>query len=313
MPSRRARCGSGSRVLVDSHRLTDADRAAWAILEAGDRRRRVPARVVAAAKRAIREFLDSGDAYVSCSWGKDSVVIAHLARSVSAAMPIRWIRMPGQDNPDCESVRDEFLGSWPMPYDEIVADQPRRRGWVRRTAESKIGGRRITGIRAAESITRELSARAHGVATADVCRPILRWTTPQVFAYLAQHDLPVHPAYAMTRGGELDRDWLRVASIGGDQGSGRGRWGWERDYYGDDTTCRGEMGMFARAHREWTTGSESGLYAELLADGWSVVDPDGGRWWPDESAAREILASDDQAAAAVRIAREEPMRGKWHT
>lgn len=54
-----------------------------------------------------------------------------------------------------------------------------------------------------------------------------------VFAYLHKHDLPVHPAYAMTMGGFYDRRWLRVSSLGGLRGADRGRAEWEQQYYGD--------------------------------------------------------------------------------
>jgi hypothetical protein len=53
------------------------------------------------------------------------------------------------------------------------------------------------------------------------------------------------------------------------------------------------------------------LCAEHLANGWSVVDPDGGRWWPDTDTAAEIATADDPAAAAVRICTETPTRGQW--
>lgn len=57
---------------------------------------------------------------------------------------------------------------------------------------------------------------------------------------------------------------------------------------------------------------EDPTYAECDAAGdWSVVDPQGGRWWPSAKAHDEITASDDPAATAVRIATESPMRGEW--
>lgn len=89
--------------------------------------------------------------------------------------------------------------------------------------------------RRAESAARELSARVHGVSTTRFCRPILDWPHWAVWAYLYAHDLPVHPAYACTLSGQLDRDRLRVHAIGnpesGDRGYGRGRAEWEAHYY----------------------------------------------------------------------------------
>ena len=72
-----------------------------------------------------------------------------------------------------------------------------------------------------------------GDATPRTCRPLGDWSAVQVFAYLQQRRLPVHPAYAMSHGGRHDRRWLRVHSLGGVTGADRGRADWESHYYGD--------------------------------------------------------------------------------
>ena len=59
------------------------------------------------------------------------------------------------------------------------------------------------------------------------CQPNGHWSARDVFAYLNAHDLPVHPAYAMTFGGALDRGRLRVGTIGGSRGTEFGRAEWE--------------------------------------------------------------------------------------
>jgi len=93
--------------------------------------------------------------------------------------------------------------------------------------------RSIHGVRAAESGERSLSAAVHGVATNRTCRPILRWTGPEVFAFLEQAELPVHPSYAMLGGGRWNRDRIRVGTLCGVRGGGIGRAEWEQEYYGD--------------------------------------------------------------------------------
>ncbi|HAM59681.1 MAG TPA: hypothetical protein DCQ64_31435 [Candidatus Rokubacteria bacterium] len=227
--------------LVDSHRLTDEDRAAWPALI---RRYRQPAWKVddraRLAQAAIRRFLAAGPAHVAVSWGKDSVTVAHLTRSVSPDVPMAWLRLTGIENPDCFSVRDAFLDRWPSNYvefddDSCAPDYPNLAPWARvvRAVGDTIGSRRVMGIRAAESGTRQISAAVHGVATNLSCRPILRWSTPEVFAYLLRHDLPIHPVYAMTHGGRLDMERLRVDFIGDVTGRDGGRLDWERHYYSD--------------------------------------------------------------------------------
>jgi hypothetical protein len=59
-----------------------------------------------------------------------------------------------------------------------------------------------------------------------------------------------------------------------------------------------------------TTTTETAT-ATRNTNSWTVRDPAGGVWWPDEDAAAEIESADDPAATAVRIATETPMRGTW--
>lgn len=47
--------------------------------------------------------------------------------------------------------------------------------------------------------------------------------------------------------------------------------------------------------------------------GWSVMDPDGSRWWPNDEASAEIEAAEDPAAKAIEICTNSPMRGEWHS
>lgn len=229
--------------LIDSHRLTDEDRAAWPALI---RRYRQPTWKVddraRLAQGAIRRFLVAGSAYVAVSWGKDSVTVAHLARAVSPDVPMAWLRLKGAENPDCFSVRDTFLDRWPANYTEHAelvewdsAGEMEEAPWTRllRRVAREPGPRRIMGIRAQESGTRHVSANVHGVSTSQSCRPILRWSTPDVFAYLLRHDLPIHPVYAMTHGGRRDMERLRVDFIGDTTGRDFGRLEWEKRYYSD--------------------------------------------------------------------------------
>lgn len=226
-------------MLVDSPRLTDEDRAAWEILEGEDRRRaRSPrlARLAAQAQEAIREYLRGGPAFVSVSWGKDSVTVAHLTRQVAPTTPVVHGAFGDNENPDSATVAAEYLARWPMPADVVDCDGRQALDSWARPIERRHGPRRIMGIRAEESGARQLSAAVHGIATPRVCRPILRWHLDDVFAYLALHDLPIHPAYAMSRGGRIDRESLRVDILGGEEGRERGRGAWERHYYGTDAS-----------------------------------------------------------------------------
>ena len=43
----------------------------------------------------------------------------------------------------------------------------------------------------------------------------------------------------------------------------------------------------------------------------TVIDSEGGVWWPNEEAQAEIDASENPKAAAIQMAEEQPMRGTW--
>ena len=203
-------------MLLDSPRLTDEDRRVWALAERADlRRARALDGRIERARTAIAEFAGTHQgAFVGVSWGKDSVVVAHLARTVDPTIPIAHEARGEWESPEAGEVRDAYLAGWPMPYTEIRFEPVLcPDGYVRaigkyRALASAMGAERITGVRAAESGQRA-----------------------EVFGYLARFDLPVHPAYAMTMGGRWDRDRLRVAPLFGERGLFRREW--EEHYYPD--------------------------------------------------------------------------------
>lgn len=226
--------------LIDSPRITAADRRHWEIAARVDR---INARadnerldkLTVDAKQAVEQFVrdHGGRVYCGVSWGKDSVVAAHLVRLVAPAVPLVWVRVDPVENPDCPLVRDVFLDGWPGPYDEIVVDVGSRHrpdpGFA--LARSRYGAAYISGVRGDESWTRTRRMQAFGVASKNTLAPLGWWSALDVFAYLERHGLPVHPAYAMTMGGLLDRTRIRVATLGGSRGTGVGRREWELRYY----------------------------------------------------------------------------------
>lgn len=235
--------------LIVTDRHTPEDLEVWARLERLDRLRvmqgqRRMDRMEAAAMREIEAFFESGPGYVGTSWGKDSVVVAHLARRVDPEIPVVWVRRGEGENPHCVLVRDAFLAEHPGAYDEVqLGTAPVRADGSAdfsdeqdgyREAGRRHGDRYVTGVRSEESGTRKLREARYGVATERTCAPITRWKGADVFAYLCRHGLPIHPAYAMTRGGLLERKRVRVAWLGGARGTGMGRREWERHYYGDE-------------------------------------------------------------------------------
>lgn len=239
----------GETMLISSDRHTPQDLQAWESLERYDHRLYPAAEAKAEhAIEVIRRFADTGDCYLSTSWGKDSTVLVDLAGRAGVNIPIVSLVIDGYELPGTTQVRDAMLSRHPhLDYHELVLPPQPNRWWdtttVKRTKhdadigwrliEKRFGPRHITGIRAEESRIRTLVQHRFGDATERTARPIGTWAATDIFAYLAGHNLPVHPAYAMSHGGTLDRRWLRVHALGGVTGADKGRADWEESYFGD--------------------------------------------------------------------------------
>src|SRR5690606_27886834 len=93
--------------------------------------------------------------------------------------------------------------------------------------------RHLSGVRGDESPGRLIRMCRWGESSPNACAPIGRWSVADVLGYLAAHDLPVHPNYAMLGGGRWPREHVRTAEIGDSHGRRMGRAEWEQEYYGD--------------------------------------------------------------------------------
>lgn len=235
--------------LIVSDRHSPEDLRHWAMLERHDASlAKSPrlAKLVEQATRDMADFAASGPCYISVSWGKDSVTVASLAALAGLKIPIRWLRWPPVEDPDCVLVRDAFLKRFPgVDYAEVTAPlrwYPDRHDWLyvdRRRGDfaplhDVYGSRRISGVRSEESSARLLRQKCHGVSTTNTCAPITRWTAINVFAFAKLHDLPIHPAYGCSWGGMMDRRMLRVDVLDSDRAKAWGGEEWERWYYREE-------------------------------------------------------------------------------
>jgi len=244
----------GAVALVVVPELMQSDLSAWEAWAKQDARLAHTRRMrtmEARSLRALERFVVAGGGYLGVSWGKDSVCAAHLIwqieRQGGPRLPVVWIVARPVVSPHSVLVRDAFLERFPLDYHEVLddrvydpsAEDARWTGWAGdwrggfRKAEQLLGRRHISGVRAAESGTRTLAMRRFGEVSANTCRPMGWWSGADVFAYLAKYDLPIHPAYAMTFGGLLERERIRVDALGGDSGTGFGRREWEERYHRD--------------------------------------------------------------------------------
>jgi phosphoadenosine phosphosulfate reductase len=237
-------------MLIDSHRLSKEDRRLWAeyyesdLINAGSIER-----YAESAGRVIIDFVSRKRCYAGVSWGKDSVVVAHLMLRFAPHVPLVHLR-PTNHNPDCDRVRDAYFAAYPsQEYWEIVVDyshidrsrlsppqidKATDKEWYAAFDSLKPEfDSYVIGIRSSESGGRSIRLKNLGLESNVSLLPIGWWSTSEVFAYLASNDLPIHPAYAMLGGGRWARDKLRVSEIGDTGGSERGRSEWEQEYYGD--------------------------------------------------------------------------------
>lgn len=225
-------------MLIDSPRLTEADRKHWQTCERIDAVNARRSALEAKARRsmdAIAAFANE-PCFIGVSWGKDSVTVADMAMRAGVRAPLVCALWPPWDNPESAAVRDAFLAMWPgADYHEVVKTGcgvgDSSDDWSE--VECRFGLRRITGIRSQESTTRRLRCKFFGVSSKNTCAPLAWWRTDDVFAYLYARHLPVSACYAMTMGGRLKRDALRIDALGGDRGDWFGRSEWERIYFGD--------------------------------------------------------------------------------
>ena len=217
-------------MLLDSPRFLPGDREHWdrmVTLDAKWSKTIAFHRKIDRANRALDAFhaAHNGAGYCGVSWGKDSVVAAHLCAGRWPLLHIRWPKR----NPDSARVAEAMgvaFSEWTAPPDTDF-----KRDFADARKAFGFADLHVSGVRAAESRVRRIRHMKFGENSASTCAPLSAWTGEDVFAYLYLHDLPVHPAYAMTMGGRLDRVRIRVDDIGEERGGGVGRREWERTYY----------------------------------------------------------------------------------
>lgn len=144
------------------------------------------------------------DAYVSCSFGKDSAVLLHLAMQVNPHIEARFLKWDESDLlHDYPRVEKEWqdLGAnikilhiSRKSLDERVASRWQQLADIRQASGN------FVGMRASESKVRRITLRKDGViykrknGTYRLC-PIAWWSDNDIAAYTYEHNLPILDAY----------------------------------------------------------------------------------------------------------------------
>lgn len=183
---------------------------------------------------------------VACSFGKDSIVVVHLAMQVKKEVPVFSILTKFKPKETFE-YKDKMQKLWNInlkvyqskanvdpnlyktdPYEccQVLKVEPTKEAVKNLDAW-------ICGLRDTEGRTRknyqEVEKKAHLIKY----NPILKWTELDIWRYIAIHQIPVHPWYALGHRSlgcgpcteliddeELERAgrWLGTSKCGGECG-----------------------------------------------------------------------------------------------
>jgi len=173
------------------------------------------------AKRIIREGIAIAPAYVGISWGKDSVVLLHLAHQIDPDIKAISICTPQQELlHDFDNIKNQFLAKYKVNYEEIQIDLETL---IPQAIQSLILWERypvaITGVRGEENpkkrgsvirnsglLSQYQSGKRKGTWR---CWPLGNWSWQDIWAYIVIHDLPYLSAYDKI----MDRKYSRTTNV----------------------------------------------------------------------------------------------------
>lgn len=155
----------------------------------------------------IKEALAIAPAYVACSWGKDSLVVAHLVWRVNPGVLLFHDGSEDEDEQDnYDEVKQSFLSRFDMPYKGIVRGYNAGDGgglYEQLPSETMV----FLGLRAEESRERKIAlfkygqihqycsgSPVHPVGSWRCC-PIAWWGWKDVWAYIVQENMKYLTAY----------------------------------------------------------------------------------------------------------------------
>ena len=193
----------------------------------------------------VREAVGKYDKIVvGCSFGKDSVVLVHLALQVKPDIPIFSVMTPYKPQETLD-YKDKLTKLWNLNIKTYMSAEEVPEGmWnedpdkccqilkVEPTKEAlKDYDAWIAGLRNTEGRTRKDYQVWEEKGGLMKVNPILYWTEADVWRYMAVNAIPVHPWYALgyrsigcapcsNIGGELERDgrWKGTSKCGGECG-----------------------------------------------------------------------------------------------
>lgn len=174
------------------------------------------------AQATIRDALKIGLPYVGISWGKDSVVLLHLAQQIKPDIQVIFWTAPDQELlNNYQETRDSYLSRYPTNYLEIDIDGDRVPHKVAKSKPWEQWPVALVGIRAEENRrTRGTALRKFGLlhqytsgpqAGTWRAAPLGWWGWKDVWAYTCLHGLPYLRTYDDTFA--VGRDRSRTCNL----------------------------------------------------------------------------------------------------
>lgn len=185
--------------------MDDADRLmfkGWATLPQFKRK-------VTQAKAIIQEAMSIAPAYVACSWGKDSVVLLHIAQQiVPDILAFHYgsfesstgivSNFPAVISSYCERFSPNYQELIAKPEWAFTPDTVRDR--IHSVINTDFYKMALVGVRAQESKVRRIAIRKYGHTHQYKdglwrCFPLSYWDTKDIWAYTVANELPYLDAY----------------------------------------------------------------------------------------------------------------------
>lgn len=176
------------------------------------------------AKLIIKEALQIAPAYVAVSWGKDSVVLAHLAISITN-IPLIHVSSDERDLIDNYSeVESSFLLKFGCNYRKYNLKLKNASETFNQLSAS-LPNVALIGVRAEESSKRRIAIRKNGLIynykNTNKYRvfPLSWWSWKDIWSYIVVNDLPYLRSYDhhLNNGKDLSRTSVHIGRRRGEE------------------------------------------------------------------------------------------------
>ena len=151
--------------------------------------------------QVIKESLNIGDAYVACSWGKDSVVLTHICQQVKQDISVISFGHPERIMiSNYEEVERIYCEQFAPNLTTVMIEGDHVPLKVNKARLWGIYPVAFIGLRKEESVKRRQSLCKNGLIYQTKSHgwracPLADWHTNDVWAYTVNHKLPYLKAY----------------------------------------------------------------------------------------------------------------------